>query len=193
MTDSEFQSALLAVWREAARHPSLGVAMAAMAAPVRQLWPGLRLTVRGFDRALPGVVTQADSRGMEFLPEALLCSDDMLERLQRWADRKRVQARAELGAAEPLLLRALPGSTSDSCLVGGLADEHGGLGLLLGSLDDGAPFSAIDRERFAALLEPFAAALATHVQLRELATPAQRRRGGIRTPALATRQRRGTR
>ena len=170
MTDSEFQSTLLAVWREAARHPSLSVAMVAMAAPVRRLWPGLQLAVRGFDRALPGVVTQADSRGADFAPDPLLCSDDMLKRLQRWADRKRVQARAELGAAEPLLLRALPGSTSSSCLVGGLADEHGGLGLLLGSHDDGAPFSAIDRERFAALLEPFAAALATHVQLRELAT-----------------------
>lgn len=170
MTDSEFQSALLAVWREAARHPSLGVAMVAMAAPVRHLWPGLQLAVRGFDRALPGVVTQADSRGAEFAPEPLPCTNDMLERLQRWADRRRVQTRAELGAAEPLVLRALPGSISNNLLVGGLADEHGGLGLLLGRHDDGAPFTAIDRERFASLLEPFAAALATHMQLRELAT-----------------------
>ncbi len=33
-----------------------------MAAPVHALWPELRLTLRGFDRALPGVVTLADSQ-----------------------------------------------------------------------------------------------------------------------------------
>ena len=170
MTDLEFQSTLLALWREAARHPSLGLAMAAMAAPVRRLWPALRLLVRGLDRGLPGVVTQADSASIEPASEPLLCTDDILERLQRWADRRRVQTRAELGAAEPLVVRALPAGAPGECLVGGLADEHGGLGLLVGINKDGAPFTAIARERFAALLEPFAAALATHIQLRELAT-----------------------
>ena len=170
MTDLEFQSTLLALWREAARHPSLGLAMAAMSASVRRLWPQLRLLVRGLDRGLPGVVTQADSASSEPASEPLLCTHDTLERLQRWADRRRVQTRAELGAAEPLVVRALPSGAPGECLVGGLADEHGGLGLLVGINNDGAPFTAIARERFAALLEPFAAALATHIQLRELAT-----------------------
>ncbi len=170
MTDSEFQSTLLALWREAARHPSLGLAMTAMAAPVRRQWPQLRLLVRGLDRGLPGVVTQADSASTEPAAEPMICSDDMLERLQRWAERRRVQTRAELGAAEPLVARALPGGAPDACLVGGLADEQGGLGLLIGINEDGTPFTAIARERFAALLEPFAAALASHGQLRELAT-----------------------
>ena len=170
MTDLEFQSIVLALWREAARHPSLGAAMTAMAAPVRALWPGLRLLVRGFDRALSGVVTQADSAAGEPAPEPLTCSDDMLERLQRWADHRRVQSRTELSAAEPLVVRAVPNTEPRECLVGGLADERGGLGLLIGINEDAAPFTAIARERFAALLEPFAAALATHGQLRELAT-----------------------
>jgi len=170
MTDSEFQSVLLAVWREAARHPSLGMAMAAMAVPVRRMWPQLRLLVRGFDRGLPGVTTLADSATGDPPPDALVCSEDMLERLQRWADRKRVQTRAELSAAEPLVVRALTGDASAECLVGGLADEQSGLGLLIAVAAQEAPFSTAERERFAALLEPFAAALATHAQLRELAT-----------------------
>jgi transcriptional regulator with GAF, ATPase, and Fis domain len=170
MTDLEFQPTLLAVWREAARHSSLALAMGAMVAPLRRQWPQLRLLIRGIDRALPGVVTQADSATIEPGSEPLPCSDDMLERLQRWADRKRVQTAAELKRAEPLVVRALPSAERDACLVGGLADEQGGLGLLIAVNESGASFSAVERERFAALLEPFAAALATHAQLRELAT-----------------------
>ena len=93
MMDSEFLSALLAVWREASRHATLPLAMAAMAAPVQRVWPGLQLTVRSFDRSLPGVVTVADSRHDAGQGETLSCSEDMLDKLQRWADRSRVQMR----------------------------------------------------------------------------------------------------
>lgn len=170
MMDSEFLSALLAVWRETSRHATLPLAMAAMAAPVQRVWPGLQLTVRSFDRSLPGVVTVADSRHDAGQGETLSCSEDMLDKLQRWADRSRVQTRHELKSGEPLVLRALPGSASEESLVGGLADAQGGLGLLVGRLPDDTPVTALNREHFAALLEPFAAALATHAQLRELAT-----------------------
>ncbi len=170
MTDSEFQPTLLAVWRAAARHADLGMAMTAMAAPLHALWPELRLALRGFERGLPGVATLADSQQQPAKPETLLFTDDMLERLRRWAERKRVMARHELGAIEPLVLRAIPATAPPDCLVGGLADDGGGLGLLVGSHAQGLAFSALERGRFAALLEPFSTALGAYAQRRELAT-----------------------
>ena len=170
MTDSEFQSCLLALWREAARHPSLAAAMTPMAASVRSQWPGLRLLVRGFERHPSSVVTVVDSARSEPVSEHLLVSTDIGERLRRWADRRRVQTRSELGSSEPLMLRALPSIARDSSLVGGLADEHGGLGLLVAIKDDDTPFSPGEKERFTAFVEPFAAAFATDTRRRELAT-----------------------
>ncbi len=170
MTESAFQSALLGVWREAARGADPSATVAAMAARLAPVWPGLRLTVRGIDRAATGVMTLGESHAGRPQPEALLCTDDMLERLQRWADRKRVMARGELAAAEPLVMRALTAAAGPACLVGGLADEQGGVGLLIGSQVPDKAFTPHERERFAALLEPFSAALAAAACLRELTT-----------------------
>lgn len=170
MTDSEIQASLLAVWREAVRHPSLGAAMAAMASPVHGLWPAFRLQVRVFDRTLPGVFTQADSASDEPTTEPVVLSADQLGRLQRWADQRRVQTRSELGSNEPLVLRALTNIGQGECLIGGLADDQGGHGLLIAVQEDTLPFTALARERFAALLDPFAAALTTHMRMHELAT-----------------------
>ena len=158
------------MWREAVRHPSLGAAIAAMTAPMRDLWPGFRLLVRGFDHALPGVATLADSTHNEASPEPVVLNADIVERLARWAGRHRVQTRSELSNSEPLVLRALTNIGRGECLVGGLADDQGGLGLLVAFQDDPGPFTALARARIAALLEPIAAAFTTHVRLRELAT-----------------------
>ena len=167
--DSAFQATVLTLWQDAARPSSRGAALPLMVAHVRAGWPLTRLLVRSFEHDGRLISTQADSADADASLEPLSCSDDLFERLQRWAQRGRVQSSTELVAQEPQVLRALPAPRADEYLVGGLVGTHGALGLLIAASADATPFIAADRERFAALLEPFAAALDTHARMRELA------------------------
>ena len=127
---------VLRIWQDAARPSPRGAALPIMITHVRAGWPLTRLLVRGFEHDGRLISTQADSADEDAGIEPLSCSDDLFERLQRWAQRGRVQSSTELIAQEPQVLRALPAPRANEYLVGGLVGTHGALGLLIAAAAD---------------------------------------------------------
>jgi transcriptional regulator with GAF, ATPase, and Fis domain len=169
MTAALSVTLLLTLWREATRHASLADAVAVMATRVQEAWLHGGLAVRGFDRAAGALVLLADSAEAAPVPERAVLTPDARAALERWLAGSGLGTVAGLRADAPALAATLPAGAGEDWLVGALHGAHGQDGVLLARPAAGRAFTPADQAAFAALREPFAAALDTHERVRELA------------------------
>ncbi|GAB4353334.1 MAG: hypothetical protein Kow0073_09450 [Immundisolibacter sp.] len=158
---------LLALWREVGRHQDAAEALPVFVRALSDVLPLAALHIAEYDAGQDDFATLLDwstAGGLRLHPHLPACGAAPAGAIRAWAQRRRIASRPPAGDWETPL-RLFEGSAA---LAGALWLEGALIGVAAVALRGREPPTDATRERFAAVLEPLAAAVANDHRLREL-------------------------
>ena len=158
---------LLALWSEVGRHQDAAEALPVFVQALSDALPLAALHIAEYDAGQDDFTTLLDwtaAGGLRLRPHTPGCGAAKAGAIRAWAQQRRIASRPP-GRGWEAPLRMFEDAAA---LAGGLWQEDALIGIAVVALRGREPPTEATRERFAAVLEPLAAAVANDHRLREL-------------------------